>query len=586
MATLGWTADRRRSLSRGVLAVVSSPRLQRIAWTWGLAALIVFVVLAFAAGVPEGPEGTLIAGRFQTELQLALLGVTFVGLVLAWRWPLPGAVVVVLAAAAIGVFAAFEYRPLAALVPFVALFIPGLMLLVAGLRSRPPWWWLVSALGIVAIVAGSGVAAQRAYDWSFGPTHPESSLDAPPVDLVEWAWSGALTPTGVRVTARLDDPYPDARLVVDTRPDLAGRGRVFRAVRSADDGEVLAFAVTGLTPETEYFYAVRAAGRMDRTRVGRFRTPAVGPQSFTLAVGGDARRSSNGAVFDAIRASEPLMYLLLGDMFYADIASDDPDRFRSEFDLALTRPAQQALYLSTPVSYVWDDHDYGPDDSDSTSPTRRAAQTVYREVVPHPPLAAGPREGPIHHAFTLGRVRVIVTDSRSARDPADRPDEAGKSMLGGAQLAWLKRELLAARGRFPLTIVATSVPWIAEAAEGADSWAGYSTERREISRFIADNAITGVVLLAGDAHMIAFDDGRNADYTGTGRARVPVFHAAALDRRGEVRGGPYSGGAHPGSGQFGTLTVRDDGERVVLALRGLDWTGREIIRRQLVLPAP
>ncbi len=39
---------------------------------------------------------------------------------------------------------------------------------------------------------------------------------------------------------------------------------------------------------------------------------------------------------------------------------------------------------------------------------------AYREVVPHYPLVhAG--DGPINQAFTIGRVRFVLTDNRSER---------------------------------------------------------------------------------------------------------------------------------------------------------------------------
>ena len=38
------------------------------------------------------------------------------------------------------------------------------------------------------------------------------------------------------------------------------------------------------------------------------------------------------------------------------------------------------------TDYMWDDHDYGPNDSDRFSPARDAALSSYRDVVPHFPL--------------------------------------------------------------------------------------------------------------------------------------------------------------------------------------------------------
>jgi hypothetical protein len=164
-------------------------------------------------------------------------------------------------------------------------------------------------------------------------------------------------------------------------------------------------------------------------------------------------------------------------------------------------------------------------------------------------------------------------------------DDSSKTMLGAAQKEWLKRELLIGRDRSSLVVWVNPDPWIGAPEAGGDSWAGYATERRELSEFIAANRIDNLLMLSGDAHMLAIDDGRNTDYSGTGRAAFPLMHAAALDRRGGVKGGPYSEGTFPGSGQYGLVTVRDTGERVTVVLSGRNYLGRERVGYAFTLPA-
>ena len=378
------------------------------------------------------------------------------------------------------------------------------------------------------------------------------------------------------MTARVRDEDARARLLVSRRADLGAPNRWVEPSSRGDEGRVVSFDVSGLRSATGYHYAVAVDGQLDRARTGRFLTSATGPRTFTIAFGNCARRGSNGGVFDAIRAQRPELFLNIGDFFYSDIGVDDPDRFREEFDLALTQPGQQALYLSTPVAYVWDDHDYGADGGDSTSVTRDAAQTVYREDVPHADLPAGGRSGAIYQSLTLGRVRFLLLDLRSERDPAATPDGPGKSMLGAVQRRWLEGELAQAAARRELAVMVSSVPWIEAARAGADDWAGYAHERASLSRAIARLGVR-TMMIAGDAHMIAYDDGSNSDYSGTGRAGFPVVHAAALDRRGGAKGGPYSAGIHPGSGHFGTMTVRDDGKRIEVTVAGRDWKGGTVM---------
>jgi hypothetical protein len=182
-------------------------------------------------------------------------------------------------------------------------------------------------------------------------------------------------------------------------------------------------------------------------------------------------------------------------------------------------------------------------------------------------------------------VRFLLLDTRSERSPDDQRDGVRKSMLGPEQKAWLKRELLGARDRYALTVVSTSVPWVARAQAGADNWAGFATERAELSRFIARHRIKNLMMLGGDAHMLAIDDGSHTDYSGTGKAGFPIMHAAALDRQGSVKGGPYSEGAFPGAGQYGIVTIDDrGGERVRVALSGRTYAGRERVGYRFEVP--
>jgi hypothetical protein len=85
-------------------------------------------------------------------------------------------------------------------------------------------------------------------------------------------------------------------------------------------------------------------------------------------------------------------------------------------------------------------------------------------------------------------------------------------------------------------------------------------------------------MLSGDAHMLAIDNGSHSDYSGTGKAGFPVMHAAALDRPGGEKGGPYSEGAYPGAGQYGTMAVHDGRRRLRVVLSGRDYRGTEILR--------
>lgn len=395
---------------------------------------------------------------------------------------------------------------------------------------------------------------------------------------IQFVWSGAVTDSSATVRAKLTSDGAVARLAVSLNVDMGAP--LYSDPDTADlavNNKVVTLLITGLAADTVYCYMIEIDGVLDAAVQGRFRTfPAQGPASFRFAFASCASTGSSHAVFATIESLDPLFFMHTGDFHYQNIAVNDPAVFRAAYETVLASPRQSSLYRHVPIAYIWDDHDYGPNNSDSTAPGRLAARLTYQEYVPHYPLEAGVGDVPIYQTFTVGRVKFIVTDSRSARSPASATDNAAKTMLGTTQKAWFKQELLDANGVYPLIVWVNSLPWIGIA--GDDGWHLYTNERREIADFIKGNGIRGLCMISGDAHMLAIDDGTHSDYATGGGASFPVMHAAALDRGGSVKGGPYSEGAYPGTGQFGLMTVTDTGGPYI----DVAWSGRNYRNTEVV----
>ena len=390
-----------------------------------------------------------------------------------------------------------------------------------------------------------------------------------PFAVVESIWSGAVTANSAKVNAKLFNDSTTVRLLVSENADL--NSPIYSGYYTANktkNNRMVSIAVADLNADTEYFYAIESEGTVDMAMKGRFKTFPDVPASFTFAVASCATTGSNEYVFDTIRNLNPLFFLHTGDIHYQDIGQNDRDLYRAAFDSVLASPRQSKLYRNIPLVYMWDDHDYGLNNSDSFSPGREAARLTYQEYVPHYPLVSGSGDIPIYQSFTVGRVYFIMTDLRSERDPSNAIDDATKTMLGDTQKAWFKQELLNAKDKYPLIVWVNSVPWIG--TTGEDGWHLYTTERKELANFVKENHISGLVILGGDAHMLAIDDGTNSDYASGGGAPIPVMHAAALDREGSIKGGPYSEDAFPGSGQFGVMRVIDNGGSTI----SIQWNGR------------
>lgn len=556
--------------------------LRWVARVWAEVAIVGYLLWEATTPAPVRGEGDY----WQRLAALVILALIVVGHLITWRWEIQGATVMAVAGALLAVVTSFRFvgwsEPLLVLVGFT---VPAVLYWWMWRRDRHHMRVVALAVLLVVLIAGSIGVAAMAQRIAYGPSHPQSALTALPAAPVVWVWSGAPAPTSAAVVARVRDPGAGVRLAVSTSEDLADPVWFPASQRPADDPGAVRFDLTGLDPGTRYHYAVEVGGVLVPERQGQLRTIPDGAASFTFAFGNCARIGSNASSFDRIREAGPDLLLHVGDFAYMDFWTDDRAAVRAMYDTQLTMPAMDALVRSVQVAYMWDDHDFGPNDADSTSASGPASQVVYRQDVPHPDLPAGGGPEAIYQSFTLGRVRFILTDSRSERSPKSAPDDQDKTMLGAAQWRWLLDEFDAAAAAGQAVVLVTSVPWNGVAQAGADDWAGYTAERQRLA-----DAITGagladqVLMIAGDAHMLAIDDGTNTDFSSSTSGGFPLMHAGAFDRQGSFKAGPYSEGSHPGSGQFALATVDDDGDDITLTLSGRDYTGAELVGYRFTVP--
>lgn len=367
-------------------------------------------------------------------------------------------------------------------------------------------------------------------------------------------WSGALTHDGAEL--RVETTAVNQAVLLSARADLT---EPILAVPVAEPG-VAAVTVTDLQPGTVYYYG---ASGVDDGAPGRFRTasaPEGTPQSYRVAFASCAFTGAESPVFGEISSHDPLFFIHMGDLHYLDIDSDSMEERDASFHSVFASETQAAWFRSMPFVYMWDDHDFGPNNADGTFIGSEVARRAFQKYVPHYPLVEGEGNVPVYQAFTIGRVRYLVTDLRSM----SKLPESVNSTLGYEQRRWLLDEL-AHYQDYSLVVWVSSKPWMGEPDEGSDKWAGYAEERTYIANQIVAIGVDNLVMLSGDAHVAAIDNGDHTDFSDVGGAGFPYFHAAPLAQYGSVKDtGPFSEGCFGyrffNTGQYGIMDVEDDGE--------------------------
>ncbi|MFZ1560488.1 MAG: alkaline phosphatase D family protein [Saprospiraceae bacterium] len=198
-------------------------------------------------------------------------------------------------------------------------------------------------------------------------------------------------------------------------------------------------------------------------------------------------------IISHMQQSKPDLMVWLGDNTYlreGDYESRSGIYYRNSHTRSL--PELQPFLSSTAHYATWDDHDFGPNDSDWTYPLKHHSLAAFKDFWPSESYGAGHTEG-ITSSFIHNDCQFIMLDGRWYRTV----DKENGTILGEQQKYWLKESLLYSTARFKFICVGGQ--FLSDFA-GFENFANYKDERQEIIDFLDENNIKGVVFLTGDRH--------------------------------------------------------------------------------------
>lgn len=296
--------------------------------------------------------------------------------------------------------------------------------------------------------------------------------------------------------------------------------------------------------------------------VGRLRTPPTAGRDILFAWSGDQVGGGWGInpewgglkIFDRMRRANPDFFIHSGDRIYADKplkprktvhrpdfstyiwrnlvtpakakVAETLDEYRGNYKYNCLDPHYLRFNAEVPMCVQWDDHEVKNNwypgqiiDDPRYSETRvdvlaARARRAFFEYSPIDVSAAA--EGRIYRRFSYGpRLDVFVVDCRSYRSPNGKNDQdrpgPETALLGGNQIAWLKRGLGTSRATWKVIACDMPIGLRQGKKKHAEAWAngddggplGREWEIADLLKFIKHNGIKNVVWLTAQVHIAA-----------------------------------------------------------------------------------
>ena len=342
--------------------------------------------------------------------------------------------------------------------------------------------------------------------------------------------------------------------------------------------------------DTQYEYQILLDGRAVNTqepllfttqKLWAFRSD---PPEFTFAMGScfyanepayDRPGNSYGGeykIFQAIDSLRPEIMLWLGDNIYlrpGDFQSESAIHHRYSHSRSI--PELQNLLRNSHHYAIWDDHDYGPNDSDRSyihkDWTRRAFDLFWAK----PPAGVQELQPSIAPQYAYGDAEFFLLDNRTFRAPNECKSCDEMPLLGEAQLDWLIDALLSSSARFKFVAIGGQVLNPAKVFENYSN--AYAKEREELLERIQREGIKNVVFLSGDRHHTELSMLRQGDLSLFDFTVSPLTSSAAT-RNGDEGNTLRVEGTYVNERNFGTITLSGPRLERTMTLRIFNSSGK------------
>jgi alkaline phosphatase D len=237
-----------------------------------------------------------------------------------------------------------------------------------------------------------------------------------PTEATIWAYAGPGAKLELRYRQQSGPSSPQQSVPMTPKPE---------------DHDVAKATLKGLKPATAYRYELSLDGKTDPAWQGRFATRRLmaSRARFKMAV--------SSCMEVGATPTQPSWYLMLAQRpalnccWATTFTPTRPIAKPCGRSTGNSGGRRVAAKCNVPTYAMWDDHDYGPNNSDGTAPGKENSLRAFASCSPTRPPASMARRA--FYRFAWGDVDFFMLDGRYHRSPDKDPNDDNKRMLGDGQ---------------------------------------------------------------------------------------------------------------------------------------------------------
>ena len=240
-------------------------------------------------------------------------------------------------------------------------------------------------------------------------------------------------------------------------------------------------------------------------------------------------------IYKSIYDSKPDFMVWIGDNVYlreADYYSKTG--ILKRYTYQWSQEFLQPLWGSVHHYAIWDDHDFGPNNSNRSYTQKELTLEAFKMFWSNPSYGINGKPGTTSY-FEWADCEFYLLDNRYYRSPENRKFNERK-ILGDEQVEWLIDALTNSKAPFKFIVMGGQ---FLSTSPYSENYSNYKDEQQKILDLIAKEKIEGVIFLSGDRH---FTELSKLERQGS----YPIYDFTIS---------PFSSGYYNGEGEPNSLRV-------------------------------